>query len=348
MENNPSPSTSSDDCHDKSQTLEYDWEFSYRHELEHYGSSKTEDKEYPKPANDTNSPTKSASQLGALSSLDSENKQVKSSDNTSSIDNVVCESPHIADEDTSPPFIKTFVFVDVETTDLISHNKPMPRITEIAMVAVHRKALVSLEDIRLKDKLLLCVDPITEINRRASEITQLSNDILKGQEKQEFNTNILITIRHFIKRQSPPVCLVAHNGDTFDFKVLKSELERLSGKFENILCGDTLTAMIARRDRQEAKGCIEGFPSPKHQKGDLTLQTLYSKHVGTLLVNAHCAEDDAIALMKIVQKQPDILEWLDNHAVPFDSIQVPRQVQIPLLITPPSTPLKRERKSPEK
>ncbi|XP_070552829.1 uncharacterized protein [Ptychodera flava] len=246
--------------------------------------------------------------------------------------------------DNRPP-IKTFVFLDLETTDLISYYRPMPRITEIAMLAVHREGLASTNETRIIDKLVMCIDPVDDIHTRAAEITGLSNSLLQEHQKQTFNTNAVVAIRHFLKRQCPPVCLVSHNGVKFDFPILKAELSQIHGTLGNVLCGDTLQAFISIQNDL----CYNGddgpdIPSAKRPKGDLTLQSLYDRHVGSPSFYLHSAEGDTLALMKIMQKQYGVLaKWFDEHAVPFDSIQVPIVRNLApenVLPSPPVTPQK--------
>jgi len=46
-------------------------------------------------------------------------------------------------------------------------------------------------------------------------------------------------INSFLLRLPTPVCLVAHNGDNFDFPLLKAELEKVNGSLgTDILCAD--------------------------------------------------------------------------------------------------------------
>lgn len=71
----------------------------------------------------------------------------------------------------------------------------------------------------------------------------LYNEELSSQKPFSRETVSLIT--SFLQLQVQPVCLVAHNGDNFDFKLLKTEVNQLqaSESFpQNILCVDSLKA----------------------------------------------------------------------------------------------------------
>ncbi|XP_002737131.1 uncharacterized protein LOC100371579 [Saccoglossus kowalevskii] len=243
------------------------------------------------------------------------------------------------DENSKDNKINSFVFMDLETTTLIQYNKPLPKITEIALVAVSREALMTEGDIRIVDKLVMCVDPLDQIVPIASQMTGLSNESLQLHNKQTFDVNVMVALRQFFKRQIPPICMIAHNGNKFDFPILRDELLRVRGQLD-ILCGDTLQAFIEIRDEEERTAFSNYYSSPMRQKGDLTLKSLHQKYLGSQFLSAHCAESDAIALMKIVQKQHHtLLRWFDRNAVPFiTTTSVPHPMPSPL--TPPRTPVK--------
>ena len=59
--------------------------------------------------------------------------------------------------------------------------------------------------------------------------------------QKDFNSQLVSLLQGFISRHESPVCLVAHNGDKFDFPVLKAELEALHENIVgDIYCGDSL------------------------------------------------------------------------------------------------------------
>lgn len=48
-------------------------------------------------------------------------------------------------------------------------------------------------------------------------------------------------IKHFLNHNAKPICLVAHNGDNFDFPILRSELINVGNQLDNdIVCVDAL------------------------------------------------------------------------------------------------------------
>ena len=154
--------------------------------------------------------------------------------------------------------IETIVYFDLEATGLKSSGKP--RICELSLVAVnikdvldlHKKMTekfktgrkevtpVHLEHLlpRVINKLTLCVYPMNTIVPLVSDITGLDNYNLSGQSRFTKNTGNLINC--FLTCLPAPVCLVAHNGNAYDFALLKSELEKVGTHLKaGILCADS-------------------------------------------------------------------------------------------------------------
>lgn len=69
----------------------------------------------------------------------------------------------------------------------------------------------------------------------------LYNDMLESQE--EFDDSVPKLLEYFFRRLQKPICLLAHNGNRFDFPVLQAELKRLNYSLgSDIVCADTLVA----------------------------------------------------------------------------------------------------------
>ena len=136
--------------------------------------------------------------------------------------------------------IKTLVYFDLEATGL--KNSGRPRITEISFVAVNTKDVLELQsrlmknlkgsksDVenilpRIMNKLTVCVYPMAIIRPEVSEITGLDNYNLSVQLTFDMKTGELLN--SFLAHLTPPLCLVAHNGDKYDFPLLKAELEKV-------------------------------------------------------------------------------------------------------------------------
>jgi DNA polymerase III epsilon subunit-like protein len=165
--------------------------------------------------------------------------------------------------------IGTLVYFDIEATGLKSSGRP--RISEISFVALNTqeffdlnqklseklKNVRSYEDIlelenvlpRVLNKLTLCLYPMAPIMPEVSNITGLDNYNLTGQAS--FDTSTGDMLKTFLSRLPLPVCLVAHNGNMYDFPLLQAELMKTGGELGlNILCVDSYVGIkeIYRRN----------------------------------------------------------------------------------------------------
>ena len=154
--------------------------------------------------------------------------------------------------------VSTLVYFDLEATGLKSAGKP--RICELSFLAVNIQDMLDMNLILMKsiksrkidnnllqarnllprivNKLTLCVYPMATIVPVVSDITGLDNYNLIGQSKFSKNTGDLIN--SFLSLLPSPVCLVAHNGNGYDFPLLKAELEKVNTQLTpDILCIDS-------------------------------------------------------------------------------------------------------------
>lgn len=139
--------------------------------------------------------------------------------------------------------INTFVFFDLEGTGLTDN----PRITELSLMAIHRRAVKDAKWIvhdrelylpRVINKLTVCMYPIKVISSEASSLTGLYNENLLNQK--DMDPDLVHLVNLFLRRLEPPVCLVSHNGFRFDFPLLKAELQSIDCRLlDGILCIDT-------------------------------------------------------------------------------------------------------------
>lgn len=147
--------------------------------------------------------------------------------------------------------IKTLVYFDIEATGLRSSGRP--RICEMSLVAVNTQDVLNskTEDAqyceakllpRIVNKLTLCIYPKAVILPLVSDLTGLDNYNLS--EQSSFNKNVGELINNFLSCLPTPVCLVAHNGNAYDFPLLKAELDKLDIQLSaEILCADSYIGM---------------------------------------------------------------------------------------------------------
>jgi len=131
--------------------------------------------------------------------------------------------------------MKTLVYFDIEATGLKSSGRP--RISEITFVAInsqeisnlHHKLIEKINNMkspehileletllpRVLNKLTLCVYPMATIMPEVSRLTGLDNYNLSDQSRFDKRTGYLL--KAFLSCLPFPVCLVAHNGDLYDF-----------------------------------------------------------------------------------------------------------------------------------
>lgn len=106
-------------------------------------------------------------------------------------------------------------FYDLETTGLITSDAPYPRIAEIAVKFVETETLFT-----------SLVNPEIPMPESAYKIHKLSDDLLEVAPKFELVSMELVAT---VKRLACPddvVVFVAHNGEKFDKRVLRSEFKR--------------------------------------------------------------------------------------------------------------------------
>ncbi|BFZ20435.1 hypothetical protein BsWGS_23473 [Bradybaena similaris] len=137
--------------------------------------------------------------------------------------------------------VKTFVLFDTETTGLRSPGYN-PHIMELCFIAVTREELLTKQKApRVLNKLVICFNPGKKIGFKASEITGLYNDALEDLADFSKQTPLITT---FLRNLPQPVCLIAHNGNWFDFPLLVSHLRCGSGEIPgDVLCTDSLEAL---------------------------------------------------------------------------------------------------------
>lgn len=186
--------------------------------------------------------------------------------------------------------VKTFAFLDLETTGLPMHESNLTRITELCIVACSVEHFYK-NEMRVLHKLSLCFNPHRNISKISSEITGLTDDLL--QNDNHFNENTCDLLVQFLSQLQQPVCLIAHNGTKFDYPILKAHLENLNKCLsDTIVCCDSLN--IFRKTNKQWK--------------KFSLRSIHNRLFGHDPPNAHNAEADVIALMNCVFGDPKFID----------------------------------------
>ncbi|XP_043833144.1 three-prime repair exonuclease 1 [Dromiciops gliroides] len=223
--------------------------------------------------------------------------------------------------------METLVFMDLEATGLPFSQ---PKVTELCLVAIHRHALEGPQPApptggssqvplppRVVDKLCVCVAPGKACSSAASNLTGLNTAMLTAHGRRRFDPGLVGLLQAFLQRQPPPLCLVAHNGDRYDFPLLQAELSGAglgTDALTGVFCVDSIAALRAL-DRS-------GPPRESGQRKSYSLCNVYTRLYGQAPPDTHTAEGDVLALVSICQARPQpLLHWVDTHAKPFSSVK---------------------------
>lgn len=220
------------------------------------------------------------------------------------------------------------------------------------MLATSRFAVEQSEaaHVRVQNKLNLCFYPNRTMNAVAAKVSGLNKANLFHQK--DFDATAVNLLQLFLKRLDPPICFLAHNGNRFDFPLLRAQLCGIEGEefrlvdCENspVVCADTLPLFTELNhllvppnptfdsgfdsmDDQTVPD-INFFPllhsSPKKPATSglsFRLGDVYSRVFGSTHAHAHSAEGDCLAMLKLVQHLGlSALDWLQIHYTDFNSI----------------------------
>lgn len=137
--------------------------------------------------------------------------------------------------------IKTFIFIDSETTGLPLEENNTTKITELSLCATSSEHLSLGVIPRVQNKVTLCFNPRKLIGSTTTDITGLSNHLLEYQP--QFDAKAVNIIQNFISIHQQPICFVAHNGNRFDYPILRKQLHAVSADIAlDVFCIDSLLA----------------------------------------------------------------------------------------------------------
>ena len=107
---------------------------------------------------------------------------------------------------------------------------------------------------RVLNKLSLCFYPMTTIVPHVTALTGLDNYNLSGQP--QFSGDTVRLLEAWLSRLPGPVCLVAHNGDNYDYPLLLAEVKRTGEALgSEILCADTWVGIREILQQRELDSC---------------------------------------------------------------------------------------------
>lgn len=137
--------------------------------------------------------------------------------------------------------IETFVIIDLETTGLPHQEYNRTKITEICLLAATRKDIKKTTAGKLPpmSKLSFLLNPEKSITPASARVTGITNSRVKNCPtfKEKFDT-----INAFLEDLKKPICLVAHNGYTFDYRILLAECADARVSLpHDLLCVDSLS-----------------------------------------------------------------------------------------------------------
>ncbi|XP_006893085.1 PREDICTED: three prime repair exonuclease 1 [Elephantulus edwardii] len=236
--------------------------------------------------------------------------------------------------------VQTLIFMDLEATGLPFSQ---PKVTELCMLAIHRCALENPPTPqgppptvpplpRVVDKLSLCVAPGKACSPGASNITGLSTAVLAAHGRQRFDADLANLLRAFLQRQPQPWCLVAHNGDRYDFPLLQAELAALglASVLDGAFCIDSIAALKALEHASSS--------SEPGSRKSYSLGNIYTRLYRQTPPDSHTAEGDVLALVSICQWKPQaLLQWVDSHARPFGTVKPMYKAEAPTGPSPRSS-----------
>ncbi|KAH8273987.1 hypothetical protein KR044_007202 [Drosophila immigrans] len=172
--------------------------------------------------------------------------------------------------------ISTFAVIDLEVTNLPAYRQNRVSITEMCIYAFDSAILKdsnasdnlqlrnelspqlfheSPQPPRVLHKLNLLFQPSMAVSPVAESITGLSNYLLERESTLNENAGQLVL--NFIEHLPAPVCLIAHNGWSFDFPIIRKSFDKLNLQFPPTLrCVDSLRAFMEIDDKRADEICV--------------------------------------------------------------------------------------------
>ncbi|KAG8297643.1 exodeoxyribonuclease III activity protein, partial [Homalodisca vitripennis] len=165
----------------------------------------------------------------------------------------------------------------------------------------------------------------------------LTNENLEVQ--RPFDENVFKLIVYFMERLEKPICLVAHNGNKFDFPILQSELLKINKEFsDDLYCVDSLPGFreVLTRSHNREENAICGI-KPLNDTNTMTAATLVPK------CDWSCEEYD-----QELDQVTELAEKFTQEDKSLDSDKLDRKIQMEMQrirAINENTPQRKSRKS---
>ncbi|KAI9555832.1 hypothetical protein GHT06_018349 [Daphnia sinensis] len=206
--------------------------------------------------------------------------------------------------------INSLVFFDLETTGFKN-----AQITELSFFSIEKSQFLNSQKgkiPRVTNRLNMCINPSKPIEPQAAKITQMENRDLEHQSK--FDDDVCDIILRFLNRLKKPVCVVAHNGQKFDFPVLKAEFARINQALPiDILCADSLPIFKKLEQMYGQEG--------KKIRLSYKLDVIYERFYGRIPDKSHEAEADVKTLLLLATFSPEEFFYaVQSSAIPLRDV----------------------------
>lgn len=226
--------------------------------------------------------------------------------------------------------IKTFAFIDLETTGLPCFDNNTTKITELTVITVQTNHLLLGVIPRVQNKLSLCFNPRKLISFESEKLTGLSNEAL--EHSAPFSANTVSLLINFLEHSPKPICFVAHNGNQFDYPILRTEIEKTGCHLpEDILCIDSLNAFRSLH-AQEQEQVVEVVPLEFQDGFDEILCKALDEYECSGSTSINVSGDQgvkrALEVQKINETTPKKVSK-DNLESRNEAIPKPKKVKIP-------------------
>ena len=236
--------------------------------------------------------------------------------------------------------IETYVFFDLQTTDLREVDKQEPGITELGMLVIKRRHFLQHgpnEDLRVKYKLHMCFNPQKKISEEVELCSGLTNDLLF--DETELNIEAFNAVNSFLSCLQEPICLIAHDGFNAHFPILKYYLKKMDVKLpEELKCTDShyafrdlletgKTGDVGLREKSFTKVKRGSFNSP-NECSKYKLEEIYRAKVPGSHLEGNRSEDRCMMMLRIAQLRADRFEeWVhQNHRLFYKGSRVTKML----------------------